>query len=113
MRSDREFWNEVRRQVLNGDFPRCSLEDDFARTKVLRHEKIETGHGREEQRKFYICPVPDDRPSREHWTGLKAIGTAINDTLRNRVNCGEVRHSILSQFVAGKRPAPASSASAC
>jgi len=83
------------------------LSDDFARTKVRRHETSEHGHGREEQRTYDLCPVPDDLPDRERWAGLKAIGIAISNTERGGKSCSEVRYYILSSFVTGKRFAEA------
>ena len=89
------------------DFFENHLEDDFARTRARRHETSETGHGREEQRTYYLCPVPDDLPDRQRWTGLKAIGIAINQTLRGGKASSEVRYYILSKPVSGKRFAEA------
>jgi len=89
------------------DFFEEHLQGDFARTKVRRHETKEHGHGREEHRSYFLCPVPDDLPDRERWTGLKAIGIAINNTLRNGKSCSEVRYYILSRFVSGQRFAEA------
>ena len=46
------------------------MEDDFAHTKVSRHQTDEKGHGREELRSYYVCGVPDDLPDRRRWTKL-------------------------------------------
>jgi predicted transposase YbfD/YdcC len=89
------------------DFFDEHLEDDFARTRVRRHETSETGHGREEQRCYYLCPVPDDLPDRSRWARLKAIGMAINNTRRDGKDSTEIRYYILSQYVAGGRFAEA------
>jgi predicted transposase YbfD/YdcC len=79
------------------------LEDDFARTKVRRYETQEKGHGREENRYYYVCPVPDDLPDRDRWAELRAIGVAISTTQREGKECNEVRYYILSKYLAGKR----------
>ena len=89
------------------DFFEEHLEDDFARTKVRRHQTQEQGHGREEDRSYYLCPVPEDLPDRERWAGLKAIGIAINQTVRGGQASSEVRYYILSRYVSGKRFAEA------
>ncbi len=83
------------------------LEDDFARTKVRRHDTQEHGHGRDETRYYRICPVPEDLPDRGRWTGLQAIGVAINNTQRDGRDRVEVRHYILSQHVSAQRFAEA------
>jgi len=89
------------------DFFTDHLDDDFARTKVRRHETHERGHGREEDRYYSICPVPDNLPDRCRWKKLKAIGIAISNTRRNGKECGQVRYYILSKYVSGKRFAAA------
>jgi predicted transposase YbfD/YdcC len=83
------------------------LEDDFARTKVHRHETKEKGHGRVEHRYYFICPVPDDLPDRERWPALKAIGMSVSDTQRCGKDCYEVRYYILSKYLSGRRFAEA------
>ena len=89
------------------DFFTQHLEDDFARTPVRRLETHGKGHGREETRLYFICPVPEDLPDRTRWAGLKAIGMAINITWRNGRECTEVRYYILSKYLAGHRFAQA------
>ncbi len=83
------------------------LEDDFARTPVRRHESTEKGHGREETRWYYICPVPDNLPDGSRWTKLKAIGIAVSNTQRDGKDCNEVRYYILSKYLSGRRFAEA------
>ena len=79
------------------------LEDDFARTKVRRYRTEEKGHGREEIRNYFICPVPKNLPDRSRWPMLKAIGIVISNTQRDGKHCGEVRYYILSQYLSGRR----------
>lgn len=83
------------------------MENDFADTKVRRYETQEKGHGREEERYYYICPVPDDLPDRSRWAGLKAIGIAISTTQRDGKECNEARYYILSKYLSGRRFAEA------
>jgi len=89
------------------DFFLDHLEDDFARTKMRRHETEEKGHGREENRWYHLCPVPDDLPDRHRWPKLKAIGIAISNTQRDGKDCNEVRYYILSRYISGRRFAEA------
>ncbi|MEQ8789895.1 MAG: ISAs1 family transposase, partial [Pirellulaceae bacterium] len=83
------------------------LEDDFLRVKVSRHETHEKGHGREEDRYYYVCPVPEELPDRQRWPGLSAIGVAINNTFRGGKHTSEVRYYILSKKLSGRRFAQA------
>ena len=79
------------------------LEDDFARVNVRRYETQEKGHGREETRYYFICPVPGDLPDGSRWPGLKAIGIVISTTLRDGKECNEVRYYILSKYLSARR----------
>ena len=83
------------------------LEDDFARTKVRRYQTHEKGHGREETRYYYICPVPKDLPDRSRWAHLRAIGITVNITRRDGKDCVEVRYYILSKYISARRFAEA------
>lgn len=80
-----------------------SLEDDFAHTKVRQYQTEEKGHGREEERYYSICPVPEDLPDRSRWAELKAIGIAISTTQRDGKECNEVRYYILSKYLSARR----------
>jgi len=79
------------------------LEDDFARTEARHYQTEEKGHGREEVRSHYICPVPADLPDRSRWAKLAAIGMVISIVLRNGKECCEVRYYILSKYISARR----------
>ena len=83
------------------------LEDDFARYPVRRFETNEKAHGREDLRSYLICPVPESLPDAARWKNLKAIGIAINNTMRDGVMVIAIRYYILSRYVSGKRFAEA------
>lgn len=83
------------------------LEDDFEDTPVRCFRTAEKGHGREEVRSYFICPVPEDLPDRSRWPHLKAIGMAISNTQRDGKDCNELRYYILSKYVAARRFAEA------
>lgn len=85
------------------DFFDKHLHDDFAGTPVRRHQTMEKGHGREETRYYFLCPVPEDLPDRVRWANMKAIGVAISSTIRGGKECNEVRYYILSKYVAARR----------
>ena len=81
--------------------------DDFARVNVRHHETYNYEHGRDEMRFYYVCPVPDDFPDKDRWHKLRAIGLAINNTVRDGKECIEFRYYILSTFPSAKRFADA------
>ena len=79
------------------------MDDDFARVEVSRHETKEKGHGRVEERAYYVLDVPPDLPNAGRWKGLKQIGVAISDTIRGDKSCDEVRDYILSKKLTARR----------
>lgn len=83
------------------------LEDDFARCEVRRFETQENAHDREAFRSYRICRVPENLPDADRWANLKAIGIAINNTVRDGQMCIGVRYYILSGYVSGRRFAEA------
>jgi predicted transposase YbfD/YdcC len=83
------------------------LDDDFARVGVGRYEKKEKGHGRVEMRSYLVCEAPDDLPDRERWEGLKGIGIATGETVRDGEVTSDVRYYILSRKMTGKEFAAA------
>jgi predicted transposase YbfD/YdcC len=85
------------------DFFLDHLADDFVRVQVSRHETQERGHGRDEQRSYFVCAVPDDLPDRARWAPLRAIGVAISNCVRNGKPCSDVRYYILSRQLTAKR----------
>jgi predicted transposase YbfD/YdcC len=85
------------------DFFDDHLDDDFARVKVRRFETEERLHARDESRFYYLCQAPEDLPDRDRWPELNAIGIAICNSHRDGRDHTEIRYSILSKFVSGKR----------
>jgi predicted transposase YbfD/YdcC len=83
------------------------METDFADTTCRRHSTTEKGHGRQEQRDYYLIRVPKTFGPRAEWKGLKALGMAINTTVRDGKETVEVRYYILSRFLSGARFAEA------
>lgn len=78
------------------------LEDDFADYGCRRHTTNDRGHGRREQRAYYLAAVPEDFPVRREWSGLAALGIAIRTTEQNEQESTEVRYFILSRYVSGR-----------
>ncbi|MBV8608563.1 MAG: ISAs1 family transposase, partial [Singulisphaera sp.] len=63
----------------------------------------ETGHGREETRRYIQMPVPEELPGLELWKGLQSIGRVESRCVRNRKETVEVRYFISSLRVSVKR----------
>lgn len=79
------------------------MNDDFARVDVSRHETKEKGHGRVEHRSYYVLDVPPGLPDAARWKGLKQIGVAISETIRDGKASDDVRYYILSKKLTARR----------
>ena len=73
--------------------------DDFAGVEVGRHQTVEAGHGRHETRTYIQLPAPRDLPGLGVWKGLKSIGIAVSETVRDGKETDAVRYYISSLAV--------------
>jgi predicted transposase YbfD/YdcC len=89
------------------DYFQDHLLNNFAHVSVRRFETQESGHGRQEHRQYFLCPVPEDLPDRKRWEGLKAIGMVVQTVVRDGKTSSEVRYYILSTYLSGRRFAEA------
>jgi predicted transposase YbfD/YdcC len=71
------------------------------------HRTNEKAHGRETEREYFVCAVPDDLPDASRWPKLRAIGMTVNRTLRDGKETIEVHYYILSRKLTGKQFAEA------
>lgn len=79
------------------------LETDFADVDCRTHQTFDVGHGREEDRYYYLAKVPTDFAPQNDWPHIKAIGMAVNVTRRERKETMGVRYYIASRYLSGKR----------
>jgi predicted transposase YbfD/YdcC len=66
------------------------------------------GHGRDEERSYYLAKLPKDSTLKQKWPTVKAIGLACRlarDT-QGRENC-ETRYYLVSKYLSAKRFAAA------
>ena len=71
-------------------------EADFAGDEVGRRQTEETGHGRGESRTYIQLEAPESLPGFKSWRGLKSIGVAISEVVRDGKRMDEVRYYISS-----------------
>ena len=84
------------------------LEHDLAGVPHRAHETCDQGHGRVDERRYYMAQLPADFPQRSEWTGLQAIGCAIRiTTLPDGQQTSDVRYYISSCYLSGPRFADA------
>lgn len=90
------------------DFFTEQLEDDLQTVTHRRHETHETGHGRADDRYYYLAKLPKDCPLSDEWAGLKAIGVAVRVTEHaDGRGSDDVRYYITSRYMSGKKFADA------
>jgi predicted transposase YbfD/YdcC len=78
------------------DYIEEQSQNDFANVKARRHNTRETGHGREEIRRYIQMPVPKDLRGLALWKGLKSIGMVTLVCVRNGKETIETRYYISS-----------------
>lgn len=89
------------------EFFATRLDNDFSNQPVRRCTTRERGHGREETREYYLCPVPPLLPDRARWSKLAAIGMVVSTIVRDGRESMETRFYILSKYLSAKRFAAA------
>lgn len=80
------------------------LEQDFEDLRYRHHETRESGHGRMDDRSYYLAATPKDLAWREEWSWGKAIGYSGRVSVDGKgKETSEIRYSILSRYLSGKR----------
>src|SRR5512135_3165430 len=85
------------------DYIEVPSQNDFADVKARRHQTRETGHGRDETRRYIQLPVPQSLPGLDLWSGLKSVGRVESRCVRDGKETVEVRYYISSLGVSVKR----------
>jgi predicted transposase YbfD/YdcC len=80
------------------------LESDLEDLSYRCHETITVGHGRIDERSYFLTPIPSDFALRKEWPWVKAIGYSVRITRHaDGKETDEVRYYVLSRYVSGKR----------
>jgi predicted transposase YbfD/YdcC len=80
------------------------LEQDFEELRYRHHETSDGGHGRTDERAYYLTKVPADFIMKEEWPWVKAIGYAVRVSMdASGRETSEIRYFILSRYLSGKR----------
>jgi predicted transposase YbfD/YdcC len=84
------------------------MENDLKDLKHRHHETREDGHGRIDDRYYYLAGVPRDFACGEDWPWVKAIGCTVRITRHgDGSKTDEVRYYLSSRYLSGKRFAEA------
>lgn len=86
----------------------AQIERDFADLRYRCYETEETGHGRTDERVYFLARTPRDFACAKDWPSVKAIGYAlrVSQDAEGR-ETSEVRYYIGSRYLSGKRFAEA------
>jgi len=100
--------NQPKLHAAISDFFTEQLEDDLQSVPHRQHETHEKGHGRRDDRYYYLAKLPEDFPLAQQWSGLKAIGMAVRVTEHDDGRASDdVRYYITSRYTSGQRFAEA------
>jgi predicted transposase YbfD/YdcC len=84
------------------------IEHDFDDVRYRVHETHDQGHGRIDERSYYLAKLPRDFAPAAEWPRVKAIGYAMRRTKHaDGRETGEVRYYIGTRYLSGKRFAEA------
>ncbi len=80
------------------------LERDLADLRYRSYETSESGHGRVDERSYFVTRVPGDFALKKEWPWIKAIGYCLRVTRHaDGHETDETRYYILSRYLSGKR----------
>lgn len=80
------------------------LERDLEDLRYRHFESSDSGHGRQEERSYYLTRIPTDFAVKKEWPWVKAIGFSVRVTRHaDGRETDEVRYYILSRYLSGKR----------
>ena len=80
------------------------LERDLEDLRYRYHETRDDGHGRIDERSYYLAKVPRDFAPAKDWPWVKAIGYSVRITRHaDGTESDEVRYYLSSRYLSGKR----------
>jgi predicted transposase YbfD/YdcC len=80
------------------------LERDLEDLRYRYHETLDDGHGRIDERSYYLAKVPRDFATAKDWPWVKAIGYSVRITRHaDGTESDEVRYYLSSRYLSGKR----------
>lgn len=100
--------NQPKLQAAVASFFSEQIENDFEDLRYRVYESRDDGHGRIDERTYYITKTPRGFAPAADWPWVKAIGYAMRWTTRaDGSESSEVRYYISTRYVSGKRFAEA------
>ncbi len=80
------------------------IERDWEDLKYRYYETSAVGHGRIDERTYFVTKIPPNFPLKKEWPWIKAIGYSLRITQHaDGTETHEVRYYILGRYISGKR----------
>ena len=80
------------------------LERDLEELRYRYHETLDDGHGRVDERSYYLTRVPRDFAAAKDWPWVKAVGYSVRITRHaDGTESDQVRYYLSSRYLSGKR----------
>jgi predicted transposase YbfD/YdcC len=80
------------------------LERDLVDLRYRSYETSESGHGRVDERSYFLTTIPADFALKKEWPWIKAIGYSLRVTRHaDGHETDETRYYVLSRYLSGKR----------
>jgi predicted transposase YbfD/YdcC len=96
--------NQPKLREAIADYFITHMERDLEDLQYRHFETRESGHGRLDERSYYLCKIPLDFAMKKEWPQIKAIGYTMRITQHaDGRETDEVRYYALSRYVSGKR----------
>jgi predicted transposase YbfD/YdcC len=90
------------------EFFSAQLEDECRSVACRRFESHEKGHGREDDRYYYLAKRPEKFSQAAKWVALAAIGMAVRVTrTKDGKETSDVRYYAVSRYLSGQKFAAA------
>jgi predicted transposase YbfD/YdcC len=96
--------NQPKLRAAIHDFFAEHLNRNLEDLQYRYHETTDDGHGRIDERSYYLTKIPADFPLKKEWPTIKAIGYSLRITRTpDGREVDTVRYYILSRYLSGKR----------
>jgi predicted transposase YbfD/YdcC len=96
--------NQPKLREAIGEHFLAQLDRDLEDLRYRRFETSDAGHGRLDERSYFLTKVPPDFAVKEEWPWVKAIGYSVRVTRHaDGRETDEVRYYVLSRYLSGKR----------
>ncbi|MFZ1994289.1 MAG: ISAs1 family transposase [Solirubrobacteraceae bacterium] len=96
--------NQPKLREAIGAYFREHLERDLEDLRYRHHETTDRGHGRLDERSYFLTKIPPDFAVKKDWPWVKAIGFSVRVSQHaDGSETDEVRYYILSRYLSGKR----------